>query len=171
MMAFPATIPSMSSSAYKHIIAGVIWCVLLGIAYLIMDSQMKPKVATVQGAATEIVIPRSRDGHFYVAGSIGGKPVSFMVDTGASLVAVSRTVAAGIGLPGGNATTVTTAGGRIAAEEVAGQRIVIGGIVINEARVLVLPGAAPEALLGQNVLRHMEVSQSAERMILRAKPQ
>lgn len=161
----------MFSSAHKHIIAGVIWCALLGVAYLVMDSQMKPKVATVQGAATEIVIPRSRDGHFYVAGSIGGKPVTFLVDTGASMVAVSKAVASGIGLPDGNATMVTTAGGRIAAEEVAGQRIMVGGIAINKARVLVLPGAAPEALLGQNVLRYMEINQSAERMILRAKPQ
>lgn len=156
--------------AQKHFLAAVVWCILLGIAYLVMDGQIKPKVALVEAGASEIVIPRSRDGHFYVAGRIGDQPVNFMVDTGASSVAVSAAVARRLALPRGKPTRVETAGGTAAAEEIAGQQIAIGGIVIPNARVLVLPGMATEALLGQNVLRYLEVSQTDRQMILRARP-
>lgn len=154
----------------KHVFALLIWCALLGVAYLLMDEQIKPKVALVTAGSSEVVIPRSRDGHFYVAGQIAGQPVEFMVDTGASSVAVSAAVAHRLGLPRGRAVTVGTAGGQVRGEEISRQQVALGGIVIPDVRVLVLPGMSGEALLGQNVLRYLEVRQTAEEMILRARP-
>jgi aspartyl protease family protein len=150
----------------KHYLAGLIWCALLGVAYLVMDSQIKPKVTKVSGTANEVVVPRSRDGHFYVAGKISGQPVTFMVDTGASSVSVGRTVAARIGLPSGRTVMVGTANGSTTAKEVTGQTVSLGGIVIQNVRVVILPNMDGEALLGQNVLRHMEVRQTQEQMVL-----
>ena len=154
--------------AGKHYLAGLVWAILLGITYLIMDNQIKPKVAIATGNAAEVVIPRSRDGHFYVAGQINGQSVTFMVDTGASTVAVSDTVARRIGLPAGQSVVIGTAGGNTRGVEVTGQTVALGGIVVNDARIVVLPQMPGEALLGQNVLRHLEVVQSTERMVLRA---
>jgi aspartyl protease family protein len=155
--------------AGKHYFAALIWCALLGIAYVVIDGQIQPKVATATGNSTEVSIPRSRDGHFYVAGAINGQAVTFMVDTGASTVAVSRTVAQRIGLPGGKPVVIGTAGGAAQGEEITGQTISIGGITVQSVRIVVLSGMPGEALLGQNVLRHLEVVQTAERMTLRAK--
>jgi aspartyl protease family protein len=150
----------------KHYLAGLVWCALLGVAYLVMDSQIKPKVTKVSGTANEVVVPRSRDGHFYVAGKISGQPVTFMVDTGASSVSVGKTVAARVGLPSGRTVMVGTANGSTTAEEVTGQTVSLGGIVIQNVRVVILPNMDGEALLGQNVLRHMEVRQTQEQMVL-----
>jgi aspartyl protease family protein len=155
--------------AQKHVLALLIWCVLLGVAYLVLNSQLKPKVALVSAGSSEVSIPRSRDGHFYVAGEINGRAVEFMVDTGASSVAVSTDVARRLGLPRGDSIRVETAGGAVMGEQVAVREVALGGMVIPHVRVLVLPGMATDALLGQNVLRYLEVRQVDGRMLLRAK--
>ena len=159
----------MISLPQKHYIAAAIWCALLGAAYLVIDSRIKPKIAD-PGNRQEVVIPRSRDGHFYVVGMIGGQPVTFMVDTGASSVSIGRDAARQLGLAPGNPIAVTTAGGVSMAEEVTVPEIAIGGIVINHVRMVVLPNLSGQGLLGQNVLRHLEVNQAEDRMTLRARP-
>lgn len=153
----------------KHYLAALVWIVLFGIAYVVIDAQLQPKVATAD-SGDEIVIPRSRDGHFYVAGKINGQPVTFMVDTGASTVSVNSALAGRLGLPRGRPVAIGTAGGMTQGEEVVGQTVMLGGITVREVRIVVLAGMPGEALLGQNVLRHLEVLQTAERMILRRKP-
>lgn len=157
------------SLAQKHFLAVVVWCALLGAAYLVLGDQLKPKVAQVGAGASEVLIPRSRDGHFYVAGRIGAHPVNFMVDTGASGVAVNPATARRLSLPRGQPVRVQTAGGSTMAEEVAGQQVAIGGIVVPDVRVLVLPQMTTDALLGQNVLRYLEVRQMDRQMQLRAR--
>ena len=125
--------------AGKHYLAGLVWAILLGIVYLVIDSQIKPKVAIATGNAAEVVIPRSRDGHFYVTGQVNGQPVTFMVDTGASTVAVSDTVARRISLPAGKPVMIGTAGGSTRGVEVTGQTVALSDIVVNDARIVILP--------------------------------
>lgn len=156
--------------AGKHYIAALVWIVLFGIAYVVIDAQLQPKVATAENGG-EIVIPRSRDGHFYVVGQINGQPVTFLVDTGASTVSIKSDLARRLGLPRGRPVAVGTAGGIAQGEEIAGQTVMLGGIVVRDVRIVVLAGMPGEALLGQNVLRHLEVVQTAERMVLRRKPE
>lgn len=158
------------SLAGKHYFAALVWVALFGIAYLVIDAQLQPKVASVESGA-EIVIPRSRDGHFYVAGKINGQPVTFLVDTGASTVSINSALAGRLDLPRGRPVAIGTAGGMTQGEEVTGQTVMLAGITVREVRVVVLEGMPGEALLGQNVLRHLEVVQTAERMVLRRKPE
>jgi predicted aspartyl protease len=67
------------------------WLLLAGLAYAIFDAIVSPKVASALAAdgSGEVVIDRSYDQHSYGAGAINGHPVTFMVDTGASVVSVS----------------------------------------------------------------------------------
>ena len=155
--------------AGKHYLAALVWIALFGIAYMVIDAELQPKVATVASGG-EIVIPRSRDGHFYVAGQINGQSVTFLVDTGASTVSVKSALAGRLGLPRGQAVAIGTAGGMTHGEEVTGQTVTLGGITVSDVRIVVLPGMPAEALLGQNVLRHLEINQTEERMIMRRKP-
>jgi aspartyl protease family protein len=155
------------SLAGKHYIAAIIWVALLGVAYVVIDGQIQPKVATAVNE-TAIDIPRSPDGHYYVAGMINSQDVTFLVDTGASTVSVSTVVARRIGLPHGRSVSIGTAGGVSRGEEVTGQTVTLGGITIRDVRIVILSGMPGEALLGQNVLRHLDVVQSADRMTLRA---
>jgi aspartyl protease family protein len=154
--------------AGKHYIAALIWIVLFGVAYVVIDDQLQPKVGVVESGG-EIVIPRSRDGHYYVAGAINGQAVTFLVDTGASTVSINSALARRLGLPRGRPVAIGTAGGMAQGEEIVGQTVSLGGITIHDVRIVALAGMPGEALLGQNVLRYLEVVQSDERMTLRRK--
>ena len=117
----------------------------------------------------ELVIPRQRDGHFYVRGEINHQPVNFLIDTGASSVAISTPVARAAHLPEGHAITVNTAGGTREARLVHGVPVKAGPLVHNDTSVTVgLDMGAPDgALLGQSFLRHFDVQILSDRMVLR----
>ena len=144
------------------------WLLLAGLAYAISDAIVSPRVASAVagGASEEVVIDRSYDQHFYVAGAINGHPVTFMVDTGASVVSVSADLARKIGLPAGARAVFETFGGRVAGRMVPNATVEAGGIRVEGIRVGV-GTAGPQALLGQYFLNKVELTQTAERMTLR----
>lgn len=144
------------------------WLSLAAVAYLAFDVLVSPKVARpiVAGALGTVVIERSHDQHFYVEGAINGYPVTFLVDTGASLVSVSRELADKIGLPAGAPAIFNTAAGRAVGRIVPEATVRIGGIRVDGIRVGI--GNSEHALLGQNFLNKVELTQGADQMILRA---
>jgi aspartyl protease family protein len=156
--------------AWGHVGALAIWITISGAAYLYFDARQKPTIVTVRAdlAGGQVVIPRSRDGHYYVRGMIRGHAVDFMVDTGATTVSVSRTVARKADLPAGIPASFSTAGGTVAGEVVLGQTVEAGGIVV-EGLSLGVGIDGDIGLLGQNFLRHVDVLQLEDKMILRVR--
>lgn len=159
---------------WGHGTALVVWLAISAVIYFAVDSYQKPVVATlkdVDGATGEIVIPRSRDGHYYVEGTINNHPIVFMIDTGASLVSVGERVARAAGLLKGAVARFQTAGGEVMGEMVMGVAVEAAGIRIEGLRVAVGPDLGPRgvALLGQNFLRRIEVTQRDDQMVLRVK--
>lgn len=144
------------------------WMVVMGLLYVAMTHYLKPKPVTVS-ASGELVIPRARDGHFYAAGSVNGKPVTFLVDTGASLVTVSEQFARLAEISAGVPTVFKTANGDLAGRIVSDIPITIGPLAVSGVRIGVgLVGHAPDdALLGQSFLSKFEVTLSKEQMTLR----
>lgn len=154
-----------------HLAALAIWLAIFAGVYAFMDARLKPTVATASTADLargEIVIQRSRDGHYYLRGSINGAATVFMVDTGASLVSVGVKLARDAGLPRGAPGQFATAGGEVQGEIVTGQSVEAGGIRIAPLSIAV-GFAGDVALLGQNFLRRVDVLQSDDRMVLRLK--
>lgn len=157
-----------------HFRALLIWLALLGLAYWGFDHFLAPKVArvSVAGSATgEVTIPRSADGHYYVAGSINGRALTFLVDTGASTVAVSADFARNAGLPRGYPLRFETANGSTEGELVPNQTVEAGGLRVTniDVGVGVRLGAPDSALLGQSFLRHVDVLQSGDQLVLKAR--
>jgi aspartyl protease family protein len=156
--------------AWGHVGALAIWITISGAAYLYFDARQKPTIVTVKAdlAGGQVVIPRSRDGHYYVRGMIRGHAVDFMVDTGATTVSVSRTVARKANLPAGIPASFSTAGGTVAGEIVSGQTVEAGGIVV-EGLSLGVGIDGDIGLLGQNFLRYVDVLQLEDKMILQVR--
>lgn len=155
---------------WGHVAALAIWIAISGAAYLYFDASQKPTIAIASAklVSGEVVIPRSRDGHYYVRGAINGHPVDFMVDTGASTVSINRDIARSIDLPKGMPANFLTANGAVMGEIVSRQTIEAGGIVVEDLSVGVgIQGDI--ALLGQNFLRRVDVLQSDDKMVLRIK--
>lgn len=148
----------------------VFWLLVMGLLYAAMSHMLKPPALQVS-ATGELQIPRARDGHFYARGEIQGQPVTFLVDTGASLVVVSQEFARAAGMAQGEPTTFRTANGELQGRIVSGVTVSVGPARVAGTRVGVgLVGPDPAvALLGQSFLSKFEIVLSGDNMVLRSK--
>lgn len=146
------------------------WLVVMAALYAVMRQVLKPPPLTVS-VTGELVIPRARDGHFYVRGQVQGQPVTFLVDTGASLVVVSQEFARTAGMAPGEAATFRTASGELQGRIVNGVTVSVGPASVTGTRVGVgLVGPDPSmALLGQSFLSRFDIVLSGDNMVLRGK--
>jgi len=107
-----------------------------------------------------ISIPHDIRGHFVAEGRIDGQRIAFMVDTGASVVALNESSAARFGLrPSRNdyRTTVTTANGTVKAAATRLAMVELGGLIVRDVDAMVLPDEAlSENLLGQSFLSKLK---------------
>lgn len=146
---------------------GIVWLSLGVMAYLGFHAFLSPRVARpVAHSGEPVVIERSHDQHFYVEGAINGHPVTFLVDTGASLVSIGETTASAIGLSAGVPAVFNTAAGPASGRIVADVRVTVGGLRVDGLRVGV--GSVEQALLGQNFLKRFRLTQDGDRLVLRA---
>ena len=107
-----------------------------------------------------VTIGRDHRGHFQANGKVDGRSVSFMVDTGASVIALTERDADRLGIrPTRNSYTasVQTANGVVRAAPVTLNMVDIGGLVVRDVRALVVPGGAlNENLLGLSYLTRLK---------------
>jgi aspartyl protease family protein len=105
-------------------------------------------------------IGRDARGHFETEGRIDGQRIGFMVDTGASVIALNESSAARFGLRpsrGDYKATVTTANGTVKAAPTRLAMVDIGGIVVRDVDAMVLPDEAlSENLLGLSFLSKLK---------------
>ena len=113
-----------------------------------------------QASGRTLDIPRDARGHFQADGRIDGQRVNFMIDTGASLVALNEKSAAQFGFRPSHSdynATVTTANGTIKAARTRLAMIELGGLVVRDVDALVLPDEAlSENLLGLSFLSKLK---------------
>lgn len=111
-------------------------------------------------------------GQYKTAGSINGNPVTFLVDTGANILALNAGDARRIGLqlsgePTGRAVT---AGGSVNSWAVVLNSVQVGDIEVSNVPAAVLEGDYPEdILLGMTFLSHVELRESAGVLVLTSK--
>jgi clan AA aspartic protease, TIGR02281 family len=107
-------------------------------------------------AGRTVIIPRDSRGHFQVNGRVDGKAMGFMVDTGASVIALTARDAARLGIrpPQRDFTTeVKTANGSVRAARVQLNRVEIDDVSVRDVAALVVPDEAlSENLLGLSFL-------------------
>lgn len=104
--------------------------------------------------AQEIVLPVGLGGHFTAAGAINGRPVQFMVDTGASVVALSQTDAERIGLAWRDAPrgVTQTANGAVPVHRINLSSVRVGEVEVTQIDAIVMPAQMPYVLLGNSFL-------------------
>jgi len=147
----------------------VFWVAILAAGYLVVDrlSAPPPVARMLQDGRREIVIPASRNGHYYIQGAVNGIPILFMVDTGATYVSVDAAFAARAGLPQGLPGYFNTANGSVEGRVVKGQTVRIDAFEVSGLSIAVMPARDEDGLLGQNFLRQFDVLQSGGSMRLR----
>lgn len=124
-------------------------------------------------AASEVHVYRNLQGMFTTVGSINGMPVDFLVDTGATTIAMNSVQAKRLGIDyrvQGEPGVVMTASGRESVFSVKLKTVQVGSIQLNNIKAVVLEGEHPtQALLGMSFLGQLKIDNTGEQMILRKK--
>ena len=152
------------------------WVVFLslGVFYFsdVLENQYNPnrQVQTqyAQDGVREVVLQRNKFGHYVTSGEINGQPVTFMLDTGATGVAVPDAVAQRIGLKRGRAFPTQTANGVSTSYAARLDQVGVGDIVLENVSAGITPGLQTvQVLLGMSFLKHIEFTQRGNTLILR----
>ncbi len=154
----------------------IAWIIGLGLLTLLfndlLQKQYNPNQTvvsrTAQDGTTEIVLERNRFGHYVTNGQINGQPVTFMVDTGATDVAIPEAIADRLGLERGRTVLYQTANGMAPGYQTVLDSVAIGPLLLTDVRASISPGfVADEILLGMSVLKKLEFTQRGNTLILR----
>jgi aspartyl protease family protein len=137
-----------------------------------LDRQRNPNQAVFSrindAGVHEVVLKRNRFGHYVTSGTVNGQPVEFLLDTGASDVAIPAQLANRLGLKRGNPVQYQTANGNVTAYRTTIDSVSIGPMVVNNVPASINPGMQDmEILLGMSVLKHIEFTQRGDTLILR----
>jgi len=109
-----------------------------------------------------------RDGHYVTTGTVNGGSVRFVVDTGATVIALPASDANRLGIDyrKGQPARVQTASGQTPAYLVRLDTVRVGGIELNNVEAVVIEGGLSVALLGMSFLNRVEFRHEAGQMTL-----
>lgn len=125
-------------------------------------------VAPPRAVAREIVLTAGSGGHFTAGGSINGKQVRFMVDTGATLVSLGKDDADRLGVDLSNArrATTQTANGPVPVWLVTLTSVRVGEVELANVGAAVVPQPMPMVLLGNSFLSRLQMKRENDTMRL-----
>lgn len=154
---------------------GLAWLLIVGVVYLAFegwsDREANPNRALTVSAEGEIVLQRNRAGHFVADGEINGRAVTFLLDTGATQIALPMPLARELKLKLGPSMPLQTAAGTAVGYPVRLERVRLGHIEMRDLSAIVSERLDPElVLLGMNFLRRLEMTQRGEQLILKVPP-
>ena len=116
----------------------------------------------------EVRLLGNHAGHYLVDGRINGQTVTFMVDTGATQVAIPQRLAQRLELSRGQPVTLDTANGRSQGWRTRLPSLQLGDIRLTDVPALIAPGMeGDEVLLGMSALRQLDFTQQDGTLVLR----
>jgi aspartyl protease family protein len=151
---------------------------LLGIAMLafvfqdILDKQSNPNTNpefySNAAGKNEVQLQQNRYGHYVTSGRINDQEVTFLLDTGATEVAIPAHIAKQLQLPSFGTYSVQTANGSVKVYQTRLEQLSIGNIFLYNVRAHINPAMhSDEILLGMSALAKVEFRQTGKQLILR----
>lgn len=151
----------------------IAWALIMGGLYWYFSEwqarETNPNTARVLNAQQgELKLAQNRAGHYLAEGEINGRGVTFLVDTGATTVALPASLGRELGLKRGAAVSLSTANGTAMGYETRLARVKIGSIELSDVAAVVSDGIDADAvLLGMSFLKRVEFTQRGGELILR----
>jgi aspartyl protease family protein len=138
----------------------------------LLDRQHNPNrdlySAVGEAGMREVKLRRNRMGHYVAPGTINGEPVVFLLDTGATGVAVPAALAERLRLPRGRPVATRTANGTSRSYATRLAEVGLGDIRLQDVQATIAPGLEMrEVLLGMSFLKHIEFTQRGNTLTLR----
>ena len=142
----------------------------------IIDKQTNPNqnlnTQYTEAGVREVELRRNRYGHYVTDGLINGEQVVFMLDTGATGVAIPEHIAKKLQLKRGAAIQVQTANGVAIGYASVLDSVAVDGIEMENIKAIINPNDDTDViLLGMSFLKKIEFTQRGDVLILRQYPQ
>ena len=124
--------------------------------------------AASAGGGTQIMLAAGPGGHFVTSGSINGRAVRFVVDTGATTIAMGEADARRIGLDytRGQRGMVRTANGDVPSYRVSLREVRVGDVTVYNVDATVVPASMEVMLLGNSFLSRFQMRRDADILVL-----
>jgi aspartyl protease family protein len=131
-------------------------------------AQVNLGAAASTGGGSQIVIAAGSGGHFITDGSINGRSVRFMVDTGATSIAMGEAEARrlGIDFSRGQRGIARTANGEVIAHRVNLDSVRVGDVTVYNVQAVIVPAGMDHILLGNSFLSRFQMKREADVMVL-----
>ncbi|CAM3851909.1 retropepsin-like aspartic protease [Vreelandella rituensis] len=149
------------------------WVLLMGVGTWWLqgglEDMFRPNAQLVNAAPDNepVTLKRNRAGHFVAPGYINGEPVRFLLDTGATYVAIPASLAEELGLKSGRSAWFNTANGRVEGSLTEVEEIALGGIRLRNVKGSISPGMEGDTvLLGMSFLNHLAIEIRDGEMLL-----
>jgi len=151
------------------------WILLLGLLTLLFNNFLEhennpnqsPATITGNTGTKEVVLKMNCAGHYVANGKINNYPVVFLLDTGATDVALPEKLANRLGLEKGYETRAQTANGITRTYMTLLKHVSIGEIRLHGIRASILPGMkGNQVLLGMSFLKQLEMRQKGDTLTL-----
>lgn len=134
-----------------------------------LEDMMRPNANIVHTlpAGEPVTLKRNRAGHFEAPGQINGESVRFLLDTGATYVAIPADLANELGLTPGRSAWFNTANGRVEGTLTDLDEVSLGGLKVQNVQGSISPGMDSDTvLLGMSFLNLLSVKMQAGEMVL-----
>jgi len=120
------------------------------------------------GGGSRIVLNADSRGHFLTPGTINGRSVTFMLDTGATTVALSAADATRLGIDyqKGTPVRVNTANGVTPGYRLRLASVRVGDVEVRDVDAIVSQQPMPFVLLGNSFIGRFSMRRDAEQMVL-----
>lgn len=116
---------------------------------------------------SELILSADKAGHYRIKGRINDYSVEFLVDTGATFVAIPQNIAEKLHISGRYPVTISTANGEVTGSLTRVQQLSFGEFTLNDVKAVIIPVDDDTVLLGMNVLSKFNMIQQDERLIFK----
>lgn len=131
-----------------------------------------PDSMVLLSGVREVVLKQNRKGHYVASGEVNNVPVTFLLDTGATDVAVPESIAQQAGLERGNGSFAATANGMVTVYSTRINELVLGNIVLKDINASITTSMVGDTiLLGMSALKQIEFTQRGTTLTLHHFPE
>jgi len=154
----------------------IIWIILLTATTLlfnnVLDKINNPNqqltISINENGQKELVLERNKYGHYLATGNINGQAVDFLLDTGATLVAIPEHIANQLSLVKGQPFQSQTANGNSLSYSTTIAKLSLGDLVMTNVPASISTGMKfDEVLLGMSFLKHLHITQQGKTLKIR----
>jgi aspartyl protease family protein len=152
------------------------WAAGLALLTVVFEDQLaarfnpnaSPDVVTDEHGVQQVVLERNAKGHYVAGGFINDMPVTFLLDTGATHVAVPEALADRLRLEKLAGGISQTANGAVAVWRTRLDNVRLGALSLRDVPASILPSMSADdpVLLGMSFLKQVDFSQSDGRLVL-----